>query len=118
MGGVGGLGGGGMTGLENFVHFDPHSKESTDGVREYFNAAMALGAEMKIGHGIESTNVLCRGSDGKELPKEKLNEALLASPQPAVFRYQQKIKEAINPNDLGDAYYTTLDDRAKASINL
>lgn len=118
MGGVGGLGGGGMTGLENFVHFDPHSKESTDGVREYFNAAMALGSEMKIGHGIESTNVLCRGSDGKELPKEKLNKALLASPQPAVFRYQQKIKEAINPNDLGDAYYITLDDRAKASIDL
>jgi hypothetical protein len=114
MGGLGGLGGGGMTGLENFVHFDPYSKESTDGSREYFDAAMALGAEMKMGHGIEGTNVLCRGSDGRELPKEKRNKAFASTKQPAVFRYQQKIKEAINPNDLGDAYYAALDDKPDA----
>jgi hypothetical protein len=111
MGGIGGLGGGGMTGLENFVHFDPYSKESTDGSREYFNAAMALGAEMKMGGGIETTNVLCRGSDGRELPKEQRNKAMASTRQPAVFRYQQKIKEAFNPNDLGDAYYAALDDK-------
>jgi hypothetical protein len=112
MGGLGGLGGGGVTGLENFVHFDPYSKESTEGVRDYFNAAMKLGAEMKIGGGIESTNVLCRGSNGKEFPKEQRNKALLSTRQPVVFRYQQKIKEIFNPNDLGDAYYTTLDDKS------
>lgn len=112
MGGVGGLGGGGMTGLENFVHFDPFSKESTEGSREYFNAAMALGREMKIGGGIESTNVLCRGADGKELPKGERDKAMTSYRQSAVFRYQNKIKKAINPNDLGDAYYATLDDEA------
>jgi hypothetical protein len=36
--------------------------------------------------------------------------ALARSPKPAVFRYQRKIKEAFNPNDLGDEYYLTLDE--------
>jgi hypothetical protein len=111
MGGLGGLGGGGYTGLENFVHFDPFSQQSTDGCRDYFNAAAQMAREMKIGHGIESTNVLCRGSDGRELPKEERQKAMQASSQPEVLRYQHKIREAINPNDLGDAYYMTLDDR-------
>jgi hypothetical protein len=34
----------------------------------------------------------------------------LAHPQPAIFRYQHKVREAFNPNDLGDAYYETLED--------
>jgi hypothetical protein len=38
---------------------------------------------------------------------------LLAGRQPNVFRYQRKIKEALNPNDLGDAYYWTLDEPQK-----
>jgi hypothetical protein len=113
MGGLGGMGGGGMTGLENFVHFDPYSKESTEGVFDYFLAAMKLGQEMGIGGGIESTNVLSRGSDGKEFPKEKRDKALSANRQPATFRYAQKIREAFNPNDLGDAYYLTLEDKTE-----
>ena len=37
MGGIGGaMGGGGGTGLENFVHFDPYSRESTEGVYAIF----------------------------------------------------------------------------------
>jgi len=111
MGGIGGMGGGGMTGLENFVHFDPHSKESTEGCKEFFDAATALGVEMKIGGGIEVTNALCRGSDGKAIPQEVRNKAFGFSKQPQVFRYQQKIKEAFNPNDLGDAYYMNIDDK-------
>jgi hypothetical protein len=34
----------------------------------------------------------------------------LSSPQPHVFRYQTRIREAFNPNDLGDQYYETLED--------
>jgi hypothetical protein len=113
MGGIGGMGGGGMTGLENFVHFDPYSKESTEGAKEYFDAAMAKGAQMGIGGGIESTNVLARGPDGRAVPQEVRNKAFGSTRQPAVFRYQQKIREAINPNDLGDAYYMNIDDTVK-----
>jgi hypothetical protein len=111
MGGLGGIGGGGMTGLENFVHFDPYSKESTEGAYDYFLAAMKLGNEMKIGGGIESTNVLCRGSDGKAVPSEQVSKALSSTRQPCAYRYQQKIRETFNPNDLGDAYYWTISDK-------
>jgi len=112
MGGIGGLGGGGYTGLENFVHFDPYSKESTEGVYDFFLAAMKMGQEMGIGGGIESTNVLCRGADGMEFPEEQRNKAFASTRQPAVFRYHQKIKETFNPNNLGDAYYFALSDKA------
>ena len=113
MGGLGGLGGGGMSGLENFIQFDPHSKESTEGAYAYFDAAAKMGQDLGVGPGIERLNTLCRGSDGKEQSKEMRDKALSSNAQPAVFRYQQKIKEAINPNDLGDAYYLTLDDQKK-----
>jgi hypothetical protein len=35
-------------------------------------------------------------------------KALADSPLAHVFRYQHKIREALNPNDLGDAYYVIL----------
>jgi hypothetical protein len=111
MGGLGSMGGGGAGGLENFVHYDGASKESTDGAREYFEAASKLAKEMGIGGGMEGINVLCRGSDGKEFPKEIREKALASTRKPAVYRYQKKIREAFNPNDLGDAYYMTLDDK-------
>jgi hypothetical protein len=113
MGGLGGMGGGGMSGMENFVHFDPHSKESTEGAYAYFDAAAQLGVEMKIGGGIERLNSLCRGPDGMETSREVRNKALAANRQAIAFRYSQKIKEAFNPNDLGDAYYLALDDQKK-----
>jgi hypothetical protein len=57
---------------------------------------------------MERQNALCRGRDGKEVPREQRETANAASPQAHVFRYQQKIREAFNPNDLGDSYYVTL----------
>jgi hypothetical protein len=59
---------------------------------------------------MEKWNSQARGPDGKTTPKEERDRMHLAAPQPSVFRYQQKIKEAFNPNDLGDAYYETLED--------
>jgi hypothetical protein len=69
--------------------------------------------EMKMSPRIERLNSLCRGTDGKEFPKEKREQVLLANRQPAVFSYQHKIREDFNPNDLGDAYYFTLDGQKK-----
>jgi FAD/FMN-containing dehydrogenase len=111
MGGIGGLGGGGMTGLENFVHFDPHSKESTEGAYDFYDAASKLGVEMGIGSGIERLNSLCRGADGKEFPEAVRNQALANAPIAQALRYHRKIREAVNPNELGDAYYMTLGDK-------
>jgi hypothetical protein len=110
MGGVGGMGGGGMTMWENFTHFDPYNKESTEGTLEFFNAAASYGREKGWGPGMEKMNEYARGSDGKTTPKEVRDRIFLASAQPQAFRYQRKIRETFNPNDLGDAYYRTLDE--------
>jgi hypothetical protein len=33
----------------------------------------------------------------------------LGAPQPDAFRWQARVYELLNPNDLGDAYYETLE---------
>jgi glycolate oxidase len=113
MGGIGGMGGGGMTMWENFTHFDPHDKASTEGTLAFFNATAQFGIEKGWGPGMEKMNAYARGSNGKTLPKEERDRIFLASAQPQAFRYQRKIRETFNPNDLGDAYYRTLDEPEK-----
>ena len=113
MGGIGGMGGGGMTMWENFTHFDPHNKESTEGTLEFFNAATKYGIEKGWGPGMEKMNEYARWSDGRTTPKEVRDRIFLASAQPHVFRYQRKIRETFNPNNLGDGYYRELDEPVK-----
>jgi glycolate oxidase len=108
MGGLGGLGGGAYVMWENFTCWDPHDKASVEGTFEFFQNTDRFAKERSLGVGMERTNALCRGSDGREVPKRHREIAYSASPQAHVFRYQQKIREAFNPNDLGDAYYVTL----------
>lgn len=109
MGGIGVMGGGGATVWENFTHFDPHDKESTEGTLEFFNATSKYGIERGWGPGMEKQNDSARWTDGKTTPKEIREKLLKSQHQPLVFRYQRKIKETFNPNDLGDTYYRTLD---------
>jgi len=110
MGGIGGMGGGGHAMWENFTHFDPHDKESTEGTFEFFNATSKLGMEKGWGPGMEKMNDYARWTDGKTTPKEIRDRILGAAAQPEAFRYQRKFKETFNPNDLGDGYYRTLDE--------
>jgi FAD/FMN-containing dehydrogenase len=109
MGSVGTIGGGGICGWENFTHFDPYSKESSEGTLEFFEAATKFASARKIGPSMENFNAVCRGPDGKSTSKPERDRMMLSSPQPAVFRYQKKIKDAFDPNNLGDTYYSTLD---------
>lgn len=108
MGGLGSMGGGGSCTWENFTHFDPYEKESVEGTLDFFNASSKYGLEKGLGPGMEKANDNARSPDGRETPKEIREKMLAGSPQPMVFRYQQKIKEAFNPNNLGDAHYRTL----------
>ncbi len=110
MGGVGGIGGGGSLMWENFTHFDPYDKQSTEGTLEFFGAATKYGMEKGWGPGMEKQNDSARWTDGKTTPKEIRDKLLSAAAQPSAFRYQRRIKDAFDPNDLGDAYYRTLDD--------
>ncbi len=109
MGGLGGMGGGAYMMWENFTSWDPHDRDSVEGAFEFFENTHRFAQENKLGTGMERSNALCRGNDGKEIPGEIREEALADSPQSHVFRYQHKIRKALNPNDLGDAYYVTLE---------
>jgi hypothetical protein len=110
MGPIGGQGGGGTCLWENFTCFDPHDRESIEGTREFFDACTEFGLEKGWGVGMEKWNDQARGPDGRTPPKEVRDRIHLSHPQPSGFRYQHKIREAFNPNDLGDAYYETLED--------
>jgi glycolate oxidase len=110
MGPIGGQGGGGTVLWENFTCFDPYDRQSTEGTLEFFDACTRLGLERGWGVGMEKWNAVARGPDGRTTPKEERDRIHLSAPQPSVFRYQHKIRQAFNPNDLGDAYYETLDD--------
>lgn len=108
MGGMAGIGGGGATAWENFTHFDSHSEESVKGTFEFFEASSKFGMKNGLG-AMERTFAISRRNDGYALTKEQQEKGLSTSIQPLVFEYQWKIREFLNPNHLGDAYYLTLE---------
>ena len=110
MGPIGGQGGGGTCLWENFTCFDPSNRFSTEGTLEFFDAATEYGVKRGWGVGMEKWNAAARGSDGKTTSKEERDKMHLSAPQPNVFRYQHKVREALNPNNLGDEYFETLED--------
>jgi glycolate oxidase len=110
MGPIGGQGGGGTCLWENFTCFDPHDRESVEGTLDFFDACTELGLERGWGVGMEKWNEAARGPDGRTTPKEVRDRMHLSAPQPSMFRYQHKVRRALNPNELGDEYYETLED--------
>jgi hypothetical protein len=113
MGGLGGMGGGAFVMWENFTTWDPHEKASVDGTFEFFENCDKFARQNSWATGMERSNAICRGSDGKAIPKEKREQAFSHSPMAHVLRYQQKIRETFNPNDLGDVHYLTLESKEK-----
>jgi hypothetical protein len=106
MGGMANIGGGGITGWENFTNFDPASKESSEGTRAFFDATYEHGLKMGFGAGMEKENAMMRGPDGFSLTQEEQDR--MVSGAGLRYNYQWKIREALNPNHLGDTYYVTL----------
>ena len=108
MGSIGGFGGGGNVSWENFVHFDPHDKDSVTGSYDFFDASLQYNAEKKLPADRSRMNSPARGSDGKALNKEEYEKSFLNARNPEIFRYQNKIKKIIDPNNIGDSHYFTL----------
>jgi len=108
MGGMGGMGGGGVTSWENFIHFDSHDRKSTEETHEYFEVSSKFGIKNGLG-AMERMYAISRHDDGYGLNKEEQEKKVSASVQPLVYEYQWKIREFLNPNHLGDAYYVTLE---------
>jgi len=111
MGGLSSIGGGGGPMLwEFFCHFDAHDKASIDKVRDYFNGVSAVWqAQMGFGGDFSKNCEAGRKESGYAYSQEEHNEIFSRAPQPEPFIFQWKIREAFNPNHLGDSYYQTLD---------
>jgi hypothetical protein len=108
MGGMGGIGGGGFTTWENFTHYDSHDPASVQGTYDFFEETMKYGMANGLG-AMERMYSTARRDDGYARTKEEQREMLLRMAQPLAFEYQWKIREVIDPNHLGDAYYMTLE---------
>ncbi len=62
---------------------------------------------------MERMYAISRRDDGYGLTKEEQEKKAAASPQPLVYEYQWKIREFLDPNYTGDAYYVTLEAKEK-----
>jgi hypothetical protein len=108
MGGMGGIGGGGVTNWELFYHFDSADAKSVTDTHEYFEQSSKFGKENGLGM-MERMYSISRRDDGYGRSKEDQEKRASASVQPLVYQYQWKIRELLDPNHLGDAYYVTLE---------
>ena len=104
MGCGSGLPGGGEMGLEQFVSYDPADHESTRAGVKHMEDAIKDAAAIGYPPGKEFLYLQIGWSD------ERIWEALARAKPPQVFRFQRQIKEAFDPNDVGDRMYPTLPD--------
>jgi len=104
MGPVDSDGGGLGCHLTEFLMYDPHDAESVKSAREYMidSVRVSKGKGWGPGAGARRNPVL---------PDEERQRIFLASEQPAAYRWQRKIKQAFDPNDVGDRGYMYLDER-------
>jgi len=99
--------GGGWSGLEQFVSYDPADKESIKAGTKHMEDAITDA----VSHGIPAGKEAIYLSLGYK--DEKVWASLARSQQPIIFHFQRKIKEAFDPNDIGDRNYPTLPENYK-----
>ena len=102
-------GGGGGTGFEFFMHFDPHEQNSVDGTCDYIDHTAAWMKSKGFGQDLGRSNQNARRKDGYSYTQEEHNKMFAGTPQAEWVKYQWKVREAFNPNHLGGSYYRTLD---------
>ena len=102
MGSGSGVPGGGATGLEQFVSYDSADLESTRAGARHMEDAVSDAASIGYPPGKEFMYLQVGWTD------EQIWDAMAASNQPQVFRYQRQIKDAFDPGDVGDRMYPTL----------
>ncbi|MFC1860801.1 hypothetical protein ACFLYL_00770 [Chloroflexota bacterium] len=102
MGSGSAIGGGGTTGFEQFVSYDPSQKESIKAVIKHMHDATKDAVENGFPPGHETPFLQMAMTD------KQLHQGFARSSQPVVFKLQGKIKEFLDPNDIGDRMYTSL----------
>ncbi len=108
MGGVSSIGGGGATGWEFFTNFDAYEKESIRGTCEFMEGNQKFHNKYSFGPDFCRWNADVRHMNGYNYTQEEHDEMFVNAPQPWVYAYQYKIREAINPNNLCGSYLRTL----------
>jgi len=104
MGGVGVAGGGGYNAFENFILYDPSDAESI---------AAAEACNIDAGHVV--AGVVAGGYNYFFKEKEEIQSQLAAWERQAIFKFQQKIKEAFDPNGVGDGSYLCIEESESSS---
>jgi len=99
MGGMGGIGGGGYPGFENFGFYDPADPESVKAARE-------LGDE----GGYRAAQVVSGGYSIFYMEDDEVKKGIMEVANPYIWRYQRKIKEGLDPNEVGAGGYFYLDE--------
>ncbi len=100
MGAAAFMGGGGVAWFEQFMFHDPSLKES----REEGFAVVSDSGKFSREHKWPGTYEGVNGTD------QQKRDTMLASNQPDVYRWQRKIKETFDPNQVGDGNYAFLED--------
>jgi hypothetical protein len=96
------IAGGGWSGLEQFVSYDPADRESIKAGTKHMEDAIVDAVSNGFPAGKEAIYLTLGYKD------EKIWDILSKTPQPIIFHFQRKIKEAFDPNDIGDRNYPTL----------
>jgi hypothetical protein len=104
MGGVGGMGGGGYNTFENFILYDPGDAESV---------AAAEACNIDAGHVAAEAGAGGFNFFFKE--KEQIQSQLAGRELPAIFKWQRRIKEAFDPNGVGDGSYLCIEESGNNS---
>jgi glycolate oxidase len=108
MGSVSGIGGGGTTGWEFFVHFDAFDLDSIENSDAHIEETTQWMKDKGLGVDFGRWNSDCRKNSGYGYSQEEHDAFYENINQPALATYQWKIREAFNPNRLGGSYYKTL----------
>ena len=96
------IGGGGFFGLEQFVSYDPNDNDSIDACVKHMEDAIADTQTHGIPPGKELLYLQIGWTD------ERIWDAFAKMPQQFVLNFQRKIKQAFDPNSLGDRNYPWL----------
>lgn len=97
--------GGGWSGLEQFVSYDPADVESIKAGTKHMEDAITDAVSNGFPAGKEAIYLSLGHTD------ERVWQSLNKAPQKIIFHIQRKIKEAFDPNDLGDRNYPTLPEK-------
>lgn len=102
VGAASGLGGGGITGFEQMNYYDPAEKESVKALIKHIEDESREAIKKGFSPGKETWYLALKKTD------EELYQQYARSNQPISFRLQGKIKQLIDPNDIGDSLYSCL----------